>query len=220
MPQLFRPAANSIFPTLLVAVPLVAGLVWLAAWRWSASSWFTGQDVPLPQPVPFSHKHHVGDDGIDCRYCHDGVERSSFAGMPATNVCMTCHSQLFADSPMLAPVRESVRTRMPLAWNRVNDVPDFVYFDHSIHVNKGVGCVSCHGRVDRMPLTYQARRMSMGWCLGCHRNPAPHLRPPEAVFDMAWEPPADERQELQRYLVERYRIQPAERLTECVTCHR
>lgn len=220
MAQLFRPAANSIAPTLLVAVPLAVGLVWLAAWRWSASSWTTGQDVPLPQPVPFSHKHHVGDDGIDCRYCHDGVERSSFAGMPATNVCMTCHSQLYSDSPMLAPLRESARTRVPLQWNRVTDVPDFVYFDHSIHVKKGVGCVSCHGRVDRMPLTYQARRMTMGWCLSCHRNPGPNLRPPEAVFDMEWQPPSQERAELERHLKERYRIRPADRLTECITCHR
>jgi len=167
------------------------------------------------QPIPFSHKHHAGDDGIDCRYCHDGVEQSAFAGIPATQVCMTCHSQLFTDAPMLAPVRASAASGEPLRWLRVHDLPDFVYFDHGIHVRKGVGCVECHGRIDRMPLTRRVASLEMQWCLGCHRDPAPHLRPSGYEFDMR---PTSE--------IRRIAGAPAtpldstRRLTDCSTCHR
>ena len=128
--------------------------------------------------------------GIDCRYCHTSVETEGFAGMPPTHTCMTCHSQIWSDSPMLEPVRASLRERKPLAWTRVHDLPDFVYFHHGIHVQKGVACVSCHGRVDQMPLTWKEEPMTMEWCLNCHRHPERHLRPKEEVFLMDWVPPS------------------------------
>ena len=167
------------------------------------------------QPIPFSHKHHAGDDGIDCRYCHDGVEQSAFAGIPSTQVCMTCHSQLFTDAPMLAPVRASAASGEPLRWLRVHDLPDFVYFDHGIHVRKGVGCVECHGRIDRMPLTRRVASLEMQWCLGCHRDPAPHLRPPGYEFDMR------STSEIRRIAgAPAARLVSERRLTDCSTCHR
>src|SRR5690242_7819589 len=167
------------------------------------------------QPIPFSHKHHVGDDGIDCRYCHYSVEKSSFAGIPSADVCLTCHSQLFSDAAMLAPLREAARTGKPLHWIRVHDLPDFVFFNHSIHLAKGVGCVECHGRVDRMPRIERVASLEMQWCLGCHRDPAPHLRSPDQVFNMA-APPADARTRATLAA----RLLPRERLTDCSTCHR
>src|SRR3954454_14026567 len=188
MAQLFPKSANVHARVVIVAIVLLACG---AGWATSVIYWSpytTEVDVPLQQPIPFSHKHHVGDDGIDCRYCHTSVEKSSFAGLPSTKICLTCHSQLYKDAPMLAPLHESARTGMPISWTRVHDLPDFVYFDHSIHVNKGVGCIECHGRVDEMPFTYQDKSLLMGWCLDCHRNPKPHLRPREAVFSMTWQP--------------------------------
>jgi len=167
------------------------------------------------QPIPFSHKHHAGDDGIDCRYCHDGVEQSAFAGIPATQVCMTCHSQLFTDAPMLEPLRASAATGEALHWARVHDLPDFVYFDHGIHVRKGVGCVECHGRVDRMPLTRRVASLEMQWCLGCHRDPGPHLRAPAYVFDMR---PTSEVRRIAG--VPKAELASVRRLTDCSTCHR
>jgi hypothetical protein len=167
------------------------------------------------QPIPFSHKHHAGDDGIDCRYCHDSVEQASFAGIPATQVCMTCHSQLFTDAPMLEPLRESAATGKPLRWIRVHDLPDFVYFDHGIHVRKGVGCVECHGRVDRMPLTRRVASLEMQWCLACHRNPQPHLRPTRFEFDMR---PTSEIRALAG--APKTPLASRRRLTDCSTCHR
>jgi hypothetical protein len=134
------------------------------------------------QPVPFSHQHHVGDVGIDCRYCHTSVETSAFAGIPSTSVCMNCHSWLFSDQPILEPVRRSFRLQQPLQWTRVHDLGDFANFDHSIHIHKGVGCVTCHGQVDRMPLMWRDSSLLMEWCLECHRNPTPNLRPREFVF--------------------------------------
>ena len=145
-------------------------------------------DIPFQQPVPFSHKHHVSDDGIDCRYCHTSVEKSSFAGLPPTETCMTCHSQIWTDSPMLAPVRASFATNTPLKWNRVHDLPGYVYFNHSIHVAKGIGCSTCHGRVDQMPLTRKTETLYMKWCLDCHRNPQKYIRPRDKIYDMAWQP--------------------------------
>jgi hypothetical protein len=175
-----------------------------------------GIGTPIEQPVPFSHKHHVQDDGIDCRYCHTSVEKSSFAGLPSTEICMTCHSQIFMDAPMLAPVVASYLDNKPLRWKRVHDLPEFVYFNHSIHVYKGIGCVSCHGRVDEMPLTWRAEPLTMQWCLSCHRAPERFVRPREFVFDMAWIPEEDQRV-LGKRLVEQYNIQ---RKTDCSACHR
>ena len=167
------------------------------------------------QPIPFSHKHHVGDDGIDCRYCHDSVENASFAGLPAVEVCMTCHSQLFTDAPLLQPLRDSAATGRPLAWARVHHLPDFVYFDHSIHVKKGVGCVECHGEVDRMPLMRRVASLEMQWCLQCHRNPEPHLRPAAYVYDMR------STREIRRLFgAPHVALDSTRRLTDCSTCHR
>ncbi|WP_240761375.1 cytochrome c3 family protein [Nitrosococcus wardiae] len=171
---------------------------------------------PVEQPVPFSHEHHVQDDGIDCRYCHTSVEKSSFAGMPSTEICMTCHSQIFTEAPVLAPVRASFQERKPLRWKRIHDLPDFVYFNHSIHIHKGIGCVSCHGPVNKMPLTWRAKPLTMEWCLGCHREPERFVRPRKYVFDMDWKPREDQRV-LGKRLVEKYNIQSK---TDCSTCHR
>lgn len=176
----------------------------------------TGQYFPPDQPVQFDHRHHVRDDGIDCRYCHQSVESSAYAGIPATEVCMNCHNQVWSDSPMLEPVRRSYFSQKPMPWNRVHQLPDFVYFNHSIHVNKGVGCVECHGRVDQMASVYQAMPLTMGWCLDCHRNPEPHLRPKDKVTQMDWEPEED-RATLGEKLAAEYEVR---RLTNCTTCHR
>ena len=161
--------------------------------------------LSVVQPVPFSHQHHVGILGIDCRYCHTSVERSSFAGMPPTKTCMNCHSQIWVGSQMLEPVRESYRTNESLRWHRVYNLPGFVYFDHSIHVHKGIGCSSCHGRIDEMPFTYQVPTLLMEWCLDCHRNPERQIRPREEVFNMKYEPPADQL-DLGRKLVKEYGV--------------
>ncbi|HEY7902742.1 MAG TPA: cytochrome c3 family protein [Casimicrobiaceae bacterium] len=175
--------------------------------------------APIDQPVPFSHKHHVGDDDIDCRYCHVGVETSAFAGIPPLSTCMTCHSQLFTDQTVLAPLVDAYRTHRPLAWNRVHDLPDFVYFDHGIHVAKGVGCSTCHGAVDTMPLTWRVASLDMQWCIACHRKPEAYLRPADRVYDMHWTPPADQAA-LGRALASANHIRGADVLTSCSTCHR
>ncbi len=216
MPQIFHPSTNTISKVSLFALVLLpaAGLVLAGAIQ--RSPWVTRDEVVRDQPVPFSHEHHVGEDGIDCRFCHSSVEESAFAGMPSTEVCMNCHSHVWADSPMLAPVRDSFRRDEPLAWTRVHDLPDFAYFDHGIHVASGVGCVECHGRVDRMPLLFRAATLQMEWCLDCHRDPAPHLVPRERVFDVAWEPEEDRRALGERLMAE-YGIESA---TDCSDCHR
>jgi hypothetical protein len=188
MAQVFPRYTNTLSRVTAVAAIV---LVFAGLWLWSRvqrSPYTTDVRIAKTQPVPFSHKHHAGDMGIDCRYCHTSVEKSAFAGIPPTETCMNCHRQIWSDSPMLEPVRESYRTGTPIEWVRVHDLPDFVYFNHSIHVDKGIGCVSCHGRVDRMPLTWSVEVLTMGWCLDCHRHPEPHLRPPNAVFDMNWQP--------------------------------
>jgi hypothetical protein len=175
--------------------------------------------APVMQPVPFSHRHHVGDDGIDCRYCHATVETAAAAGIPALETCMTCHSQLFTDQPALAPLVRAFAGGAALAWNRVHDLPDFVYFDHSIHVAKGVGCSECHGRIDTMPLVHRHASLDMQWCLDCHRDPAPHLRPRDEVFDMHWQAPRD-RRALGTRLLAAYGVLGARELTQCSVCHR
>lgn len=200
---------------LVVIAASVGGVIGLLNW----SSYNTNQDVFVEQPIQFSHAHHVGGMGIDCRYCHTSVEESAFANIPPTKTCMNCHSQIWANAPILEPVRASFRTGTPLKWQRVHDLPDFVYFNHSIHVDKGVGCATCHGRVDQMPLVYQESTLMMSWCLDCHRNPEKYVRPRDQVFNMAWEPPADD-PELGARLVQEYKIGSVEQLTSCSTCHR
>lgn len=218
MPQLFRPYADSVARIVLVAIVVVPFLAIGVAYLIMRSEYITDQTITLNQPVPFSHVHHVGDLGLDCRYCHTGVETSPVAGVPPTHVCMTCHSQLYTQTAMLAPVRESIAEDRPIRWNKVNKLPDYVYFDHSIHIAKGVGCSTCHGTVDQMPLMRQAAPLTMGWCLNCHRDPTPYLRPQSAVFDPDWKPPADQAEQgrklLVKYLIDNHH------LTDCSVCHR
>ncbi len=219
MAQLFSPHAN-IYSRVIVVVAVV--LICGAGWATSTIFWSpytTYVDVPFDQPVPFSHKHHVLDDGIDCRYCHSSVENSSFAGVPPTETCMTCHSQLWTEAPVLQPVRASFATNTPLKWNRVNDLPDFAYFNHSIHVAKGIGCSTCHGRIDQMPLTRRAQTLYMKWCLECHRDPQKYVRPRAEIYNMAWRAPPDQ-DSLGQKLVAQYHIDTTGRLTNCSTCHR
>src|SRR2546426_8710696 len=169
MSQIFHPSTNTISRvSIFGSVFFVAAFLWLIA-EFNRSSYNTQAFVAREQPVQFSHKHHVADDGIDCRYCHTSVETSASAGMPSTSVCMNCHKQIWADSPYLEPVRASLQTGKPIEWLRVHDLPDYVYFNHSIHINKGVGCSTCHGRIDQMPIAYQASTLHMEWCLACHR---------------------------------------------------
>jgi hypothetical protein len=219
MAQLFHRSTNVLSKvSIFGSVFFVAGALWIFA-AFDRSHYNTGAYVTHAQPVQFSHKHHVGDDGIDCRYCHTSVETSSFAGIPPTATCMNCHSWLFADSPYLEPVRESLRSGKPIPWLRVHDLPGFVYFDHSIHVNKGIGCADCHGRVDQMPLTHRVASLQMEWCLACHRDPTARLRPPDEIFDMAWVPPPDQ-EARGRELAEFYHTPDERLLTSCSTCHR
>jgi Cytochrome c7 and related cytochrome c len=216
MGQIFHPSTNtisrvSLFGGAVLLVALVAGLAAI-----NESPYITEVGVARTQPIPFSHKHHVGDNGIDCRYCHTSVEDSSFAGLPPTTTCMNCHTQIWADSAMLAPVRESFRTGLPIQWTRVHNLPGFVYFDHSIHVHKGIGCSTCHGRVDQMPLMRQVQSLQMEWCLDCHRNPEKYVRPRSEVFTMDYRPPVP--QSVQGpMLVKEYGIKGN---TSCSTCHR
>lgn len=172
------------------------------------------------QDVPFSHQHHVAELGIDCRYCHTGAETSATAGLPPTHTCMTCHSQIWTGAAMLAPVRESYATGKPLRWHRVSQLPDYVYFNHAAHVRHGVACVECHGRVDTMPLTYKARDFRMKFCLDCHRDPAPHLRPPEQVTRMDWSGWSEETARLYGARAMRRYGMDTEMLSSCGTCHR
>jgi hypothetical protein len=216
MSQIFHRSANTLAKvSIFGGVFLIAGLIGLMM-ELGRSGWVTQQHVVREQPIQFSHERHVAGNGIDCRYCHTSVEESRFAGIPPTKTCMNCHSQIFAQAPFLEPVRASFRNNTPLEWARVHDLPDFAYFDHSIHVNKGVGCTTCHGPVDRMPLMYQEKSLQMEWCLDCHRNPEQYVRPKDAVFRVDYVPPPDQA-ELGKRLVAEYQIQ---KLTSCSTCHR
>ncbi len=218
MPQLFSRSSNALVrATLIGGVVFVCILGWMG-WALAHSGYITGQNVTVEQVVPFSHDHHVSGLGIDCRYCHTGVETSSFAGIPPTATCFNCHKLIWKDAPMLEPVRESMRTGKPLVWNRVHDLPDFVYFDHSIHIAKGVGCASCHGRIDQMKLVRQDQPLQMAWCLDCHRDPAQFLRPRSEIFNMAWK--ADDQRALGTRLVKENHLRPTFALTNCSTCHR
>ena len=219
MAQIFHRSTNFISRfSLFSALVLAAGaLVVIAAV--ARSPYMTNQNIAREQPVQFSHKHHVGDDGIDCRYCHTSVETSAVAGIPPTKTCMNCHSLLFADSRYLEPVRESYRTGKSIEWVRVHRLPDFVYFNHGIHVNKGIGCSSCHGPVNQMPLMWQASSLQMEWCLDCHRTPEANLRTRDQIYDMDWKPAPDQL-ERGRQLAKAYKIRSVAELTSCSTCHR
>ena len=219
MPQIFHPSTNTISRLSLYGAAFVAVLVGYAAYQVNQSPYFTDVNVAAQQPVPFSHKHHVTELGIDCRYCHSSVEKSAYAGIPPTHTCMTCHSQIWTSADMLEPVRASYRTNQSLAWARVNSVPDFVYFDHSIHVKKGVGCTTCHGPIGEMPLTWRAETLYMRWCLECHRAPERFVRRREDVFKADYRPPSNQL-ELGRQLVFEYNIKPVKQMEDCYTCHR
>jgi hypothetical protein len=188
MPQIFPKAVNPITKLLVLALPMGFGATGVGLAAFYRSSYATGRDEVVPQPVNFSHAHHVGQLGIDCRYCHDSVEDSHFAGIPPTKTCMNCHQQIWTGADLLAPVRESYKNDVPLEWNRVHNVPHYAYFNHSIHVAKGVGCQSCHGNVDQMNLTFQSKTLLMEWCINCHRNPEGNLRPKSEAFSMTWTP--------------------------------
>ena len=219
MSQIFHRSANTIARvSIFGAVFFIAGLLGLFA-EVNRSPWVTDARVAREQPIQFSHERHVAGNGIDCRYCHTSVEDSSFAGIPPTKTCMNCHSQIFANSPFLEPVRASFRDDKPLKWVRVHDLPDFVYFNHSIHVRKGVGCETCHGRVDRMPLMIQKSSLQMEWCLDCHRDPAKYVRPRDQITQMGYVP-AVAQAELGPRLVREYKIADKEHLTSCSVCHR
>jgi hypothetical protein len=218
MAQIFHPSGNTIARfTIYAAVFILAAVAWTCV-SLDRSSYNTGQGIVRPQPVQFSHDHHTAGLGIDCRYCHGTVETAAFAGMPPTSTCMGCHQIIWADSPALLPVRDSYRTGIPIRWNRVNDLPDFVYFNHSIHVAKGVGCASCHGAVQRMQLLSQAASLKMEWCLACHRDPAESLRPREAIFDTEYE--ADEPAAQGARLLAENHVRDPFTLTNCSACHR
>jgi len=217
MAQIFHPSTNTIAKLSIVGVLLVVPALGAATYAYNMS-YGLNLRAPVDQPVPFSHKHHVGDDGIDCRYCHTSVEKSAFAGIPPTYTCMSCHSQIWTDSPLLEPVRQSFRTGRALEWQRVHDLPNFVYFNHSIHIKKGIGCVSCHGRVDTMPITRKVETLSMRWCLSCHRNPENQIRPREKVFDLGWTPTGNQEARGKQLVVE-YHVLNRFQLTNCSTCH-
>lgn len=217
MPQIFHYSSNTLSKISIVAAVLTLAGVGGALFELLADSGYaTRQNEIREQPVPFSHSHHVGSMGIDCRYCHTTVETTGFANIPPTKTCMNCHSQIWVNSPTLEPVRASYRSDQSIEWTRVHDLPAFVYFNHSIHVNKGVGCETCHGRVDQMPLMYQQASLEMRWCLDCHRNPEKYVRPKDAVFKMGYVPPEDQLVMGAR-LVKENNIQ---RLDTCYTCHR
>jgi hypothetical protein len=219
MPQIFHRSTNVISRLSVFGIVFIAaGLAYLG-YAVNQSPYFTEVNVTREQPVPFSHKHHVTDDGIDCRYCHTSVEISSYAGVPTTEICMGCHSKLWVNSPMLEPVRASYATDKSLQWTRVNALPDFVYFNHSIHVAKGVGCTTCHGPIGEMPLTWRANTLYMRWCIDCHQHPERYVRRRQDVFRADYTPP-DKQTALGRQLVKDYKIKGATELTDCYTCHR
>jgi len=216
MAQIFRPRFVLLLKlgACLVAIGVIASIL---IWRSSVAQ-MPPVGAPVAQLPPFSHKHHVSDVGLDCRFCHASVETSAFAGIPPTSTCMTCHSQLFKDQKMLVPVVTSFAQNRPLHWVRIHKLPDFVYFNHSIHVAKGVGCSTCHGAVDQMPLTWRTQSLEMDWCVNCHRQPERFLRPRERVFDMSWQPPPDQLAAGRQLLVS-YQID-VPRLLDCSNCHR
>jgi hypothetical protein len=197
---------------------IVAALGWVVL-EINRSSYVTEVNDARTQPVPFSHKHHVSGLGIDCRYCHTSVETSAVAGIPSTKTCMNCHAQIWTNAEMLEPVRASFRENKSLEWTKVHDLPDFAYFNHSIHINKGMGCTTCHGQVDQMPLVWKTQSLQMEWCLECHRMPEKFVRPKSEVFNVKWQPPANQL-EVGKQLVKEYKIRSVDLMTSCSTCHR
>ena len=194
---------------------LVVGILGMVMYQ---SPLVTRVGIFVDQPIPFSHERHVGGNGIDCRFCHTSVENSGFAGIPPTATCMTCHSQILTDAPMLQPLHESWKSGIPLQWTRVYDLPDFVYFDHSVHVAKGVGCTTCHGAINEMPITYKAETLHMMWCLKCHKHPEKFLRPADQVFNVDWAPPSNQIDRGEELKV--LNDVKVEQLTDCSICHR
>ena len=238
MAQIFHPSFNTLSRASLVGAIIVPALLVMGGTWISRSSYNTKVNIPLEQPIPFSHEHHAVELGIDCRYCHNGVEKSASAGYPSTQTCMSCHSQIWTQSPLLEPLRESWRTKTPLKWNRVNAVPDFVYFPHNIHINRGISCNNCHGPIQKMQLVYKAQPFQMRWCLNCHRNVENYVNKKEAVWDLYRDyqtgkvTPEEETlaegetyhrnaEELEtgRQLVKQLHVQKKQ-LTDCYTCHR
>ncbi len=220
MAQLFHRGANNVAKASLLMAVVLGGVAFYVYTVVARSSYLTGRYLEKQQPVQFSHRHHVGDDGIDCRYCHSTVETTAVAGVPPTQTCMNCHNQLFADQPYLEPVRASFRENKPIKWERVHDLPGFAYFDHSIHVAKGVGCASCHGDVANMAAVYQENTLQMEWCLSCHRDPAPHIRPKSEIYNTSWNP-RDITDEQRKEVAEQIsKLRSKELLTSCSTCHR
>jgi hypothetical protein len=218
MAQIFHPSMRVISRASIIVVIILGGTVAWVAGGMYRSGYTTNVNVAIEQKVPFSHEHHVNGLGIQCAYCHTSVEQSAFAGIPPTHTCMTCHSQIWNTSPMLQPVRSSYQTQRPLEWVRVHDLPDFAYFNHSIHINKGIGCQTCHGQVDKMPLMWRTNTLFMSWCLDCHRAPEKYIRPKEEVFSMTYEQPENQL-ELGRELLKKYNIH-SKQLTDCSICHR
>ena len=237
MAQVFHRSMNAVSRIVVFGLPLLfmaSAVTGSVVYR---SGYITGRGETIDQPVPFSHMHHVGQLGIDCRYCHTSVESSSFANVPPTKTCMNCHQQIWAGSEMLNPVRESYKQNKSIPWERVHNLPDYVYFNHSIHVAKGVGCVACHGQVDQMPLTYQTKSLLMEWCIKCHRNPEPNLRPTSEITSMTFKP-ADyanpetgekknpdtgkpyTQAEIGKLMKDKYHVRDALTLTSCSICHR
>jgi hypothetical protein len=220
MAQIFGPSSNIYSKLSIVLGGLLAlgGVTLVMAFE--RSPYKTNENVIYTQPIKFSHDHHVAGLGIDCRYCHYTVERAASANIPPTELCMNCHSQVWADSPMLEPVRSSYRNNEPIEWQRVHDLPDYVYFDHSIHVAKGVSCYTCHGNVNEQPLLKRGASLQMQWCLDCHRDPTPNLRPPSEVTNFRWEPPEDAGDDYYAHLALEADIADQQRLWSCSTCHR
>jgi hypothetical protein len=217
MPAIFRPSANIAAQIVLLGLGtlIMAGMVWW--WAWPRMDYVRHRGWTVEQPVPFSHQHHVAGLGLDCRFCHVTVETAADAGLPPTYTCMTCHSQVWTNAAVLAPVRQSLADNTPISWHRVTDLPDYVYFNHKIHIAKGVGCESCHGNVQDMALMQKDRTLTMGFCLDCHRDPAPNLRPPDAIFDTDWHPTS--RTPSPAELMQQYHV-GARNLTDCSICHR
>jgi hypothetical protein len=216
MASLFRPKHNTLakLSLLILAGGATAGVGGLLFYVRSPIA--RGMQDPIEQPIQFDHRHHTRDEGIDCRFCHSTVDRSPHAGIPATQLCLNCHSQIWNQSPLLDPVRRSFIEGTPIVWKKVNDLPDFVYFNHSIHVSKGVGCVTCHGRIDQMAAVEKAEPLTMSWCLNCHRNPEKNIRPVEEVTNMAWRPEGDPAEAGKQYA----ELNQVHTRTSCTTCHR
>jgi hypothetical protein len=216
MAQIFHHSTNTIARVSIYGAVILIAVLGFAVNVVNQTSYVTEVHNALPQPVPFSHKHHVAELGLDCRYCHSSVELSSSAGMPPTQTCMACHSQIWTGAAILEPVRASYRDSTPISWTRVNALPDFVYFNHSIHIAKGVGCTTCHGPIGEMNITWRAQTLYMRWCLECHNAPEKYLRPRSEVFNAFYEPPSDQ-EALGKRLVVEYKVKS---LTNCTTCHR